>query len=423
VLSISRLISSCTSNHDWVPNVVKLFRRGKSKTSPWHFRITTTDPTGKKKRVTICTQLADKRAAEDFAAEYCGKQARIRSGLVSQAEVRQDAAAKSAIAEAHELFIVTLKNQRRSSQYVDDHERIWTELIESAGWQTIGDITEDGLVRYLQGLHAAKMSARTVQKAARAAKQFGRWLAVSGRLAADPFLRVKPPSPRVDRSFRRRMLLPTEWPWLVQAVRSKPIRYRMTSDERLALYDLAIQTGLRNDELRSLRVGDLYADAVQPYVTLGGEFTKDKKPAKQYIRRELAQLLRTLTARAMPEAPLLPLPRRWNNAKMLRDDLAEARRLWLAAGNTEPADFLEVLNSQQQILDFHSLRHTCGAWLALAGVQPKQIQTVMRHSTITLTLDTYGHLLPNTQHDAVEAQAKILGSQFVAAKWSQGDAG
>ncbi|MBI3862791.1 MAG: site-specific integrase, partial [Planctomycetia bacterium] len=37
------------------------------------------------------------------------------------------------------------------------------------------------------------------------------------------------------------------------------------------------------------------------------------------------------------------------------------------------------------------MRHTCGAWLAMAGAHPKAVQAIMRHSTIVLTMDTYGH--------------------------------
>jgi len=51
--------------------------------------------------------------------------------------------------------------------------------------------------------------------------------------------------------------------------------------------------------------------------------------------------------------------------------------------------------------DFHALRHTCGEWLALAGVHPKVIQEVMRHYTITLTMDAYGHLLPRQTADTI----------------------
>ncbi len=51
----------------------------------------------------------------------------------------------------------------------------------------------------------------------------------------------------------------------------------------------------------------------------------------------------------------------------------------------EASDFLADVNHEGEHLDFHGLRHTCGAWLAMAGVHPKVVQTVMRHGSITLT--------------------------------------
>lgn len=44
---------------------------------------------------------------------------------------------------------------------------------------------------------------------------------------------------------------------------------------------------------------------------------------------------------------------------------------------------------------FHDLRHTCVALLIGAGAHPKEISTRMGHSTIMVTMDTYGHLLPS----------------------------
>ena len=37
----------------------------------------------------------------------------------------------------------------------------------------------------------------------------------------------------------------------------------------------------------------------------------------------------------------------------------------------------------------------------MAGVPIKTVQAVMRHSSITLTMDTYGHLFPGQEADAV----------------------
>lgn len=46
-------------------------------------------------------------------------------------------------------------------------------------------------------------------------------------------------------------------------------------------------------------------------------------------------------------------------------------------------------------LRFHDLRHTCAALLIAQGAHPKEIQERLGHSTIRLTFDRYGHLLPS----------------------------
>ena len=43
------------------------------------------------------------------------------------------------------------------------------------------------------------------------------------------------------------------------------------------------------------------------------------------------------------------------------------------------------------VLDFHLLRHATGSLLIAAGVHPKTVQAILWHSTITLTMDRYGH--------------------------------
>jgi integrase len=104
---------------------------------------------------------------------------------------------------------------------------------------------------------------------------------------------------------------------------------------------------------------------------------------------------------------------------MLRADLAAARNQWLHDAIKKPdeyhrrkrSDFLCETNHAGQVFDCHGLRHTCGAWLAMTGAHPKVVQTVMRHSSITLTMDTYGHLFPGQEADAVAKLRDILAAK------------
>ena len=44
----------------------------------------------------------------------------------------------------------------------------------------------------------------------------------------------------------------------------------------------------------------------------------------------------------------------------------------------------------------------------MTGSHPKTVQTIMRHSTITLAMDTYGHLFPGQEADAVANMRQML---------------
>jgi len=52
-------------------------------------------------------------------------------------------------------------------------------------------------------------------------------------------------------------------------------------------------------------------------------------------------------------------------------------------------------------ISFHSCRHTYGALLIAKNVPIKYIQRQLGHSTIKMTMDTYGHLMPETHEQAI----------------------
>ena len=50
---------------------------------------------------------------------------------------------------------------------------------------------------------------------------------------------------------------------------------------------------------------------------------------------------------------------------------------------------------------FHDLRRTFGSLMIEAGEHPKIVQEMLGHSQISLTLDTYSHVLPDIQWEAI----------------------
>jgi integrase len=56
----------------------------------------------------------------------------------------------------------------------------------------------------------------------------------------------------------------------------------------------------------------------------------------------------------------------------------------------------------------HGLRYTAATLLLGKGVHPKIVQEMLGHSTITQTMDTYSHVLPDMQDQAVTAMETVL---------------
>jgi integrase len=60
----------------------------------------------------------------------------------------------------------------------------------------------------------------------------------------------------------------------------------------------------------------------------------------------------------------------------------------------------------------HCLRHACASLWIESGMNAKRIQTLMGHSSITLTYDRYGHLFADgaaDQRAAEDIQFRLLG--------------
>ena len=57
---------------------------------------------------------------------------------------------------------------------------------------------------------------------------------------------------------------------------------------------------------------------------------------------------------------------------------------------------------------FHDLRHSTATLLLSLGVHPKVVQELLRHSQISVTLDTYSHVLPNLQREAMAKMDRLL---------------
>ena len=60
------------------------------------------------------------------------------------------------------------------------------------------------------------------------------------------------------------------------------------------------------------------------------------------------------------------------------------------------------------VIRLHDLRHTHATHLLMAGVNVKVVSERLGHSSVSFTLDTYGHVMPGQQAEAAAAAAALI---------------
>ena len=60
-------------------------------------------------------------------------------------------------------------------------------------------------------------------------------------------------------------------------------------------------------------------------------------------------------------------------------------------------------------LRFHDLRHSAASLLLAQGVHPRAIMELLGHSSITVTMNVYGHVMPAMMREAADKMEAILG--------------
>ncbi len=59
-------------------------------------------------------------------------------------------------------------------------------------------------------------------------------------------------------------------------------------------------------------------------------------------------------------------------------------------------------------LTTYSLRHSCATLLLQANVNPKIVSERLGHAGISITLETYSHVLPGLQENVTDKLASVL---------------
>jgi integrase len=192
--------------------------------------------------------------------------------------------------------------------------------------------------------------------------------------------------------------------------------FEVAAEDRLeALYVLAVTTGMRRGELLGLHWADVDLDGgyVQVHYTLqhlkDGAYTF-APPKTLRSRRKVALTTVAIAAlrrhRQRQDEERAAIGAEWREEDMVFTNGTGGP---LRANHILQRRFTPLLRKAGlPLIRFHDLRHTAATLLLRQGVHPKIVAEMLGHSTISMTLDIYSHVIPDMQKDATVALDRLL---------------
>jgi integrase len=173
-----------------------------------------------------------------------------------------------------------------------------------------------------------------------------------------------------------------------------------TGDRYAALYVLALHTGLREGEMLGLRWDELDLESSTPTLqvrrtlseTRTGhkfELLKSGRGRSTKLSRKAVDALRSHRAKQVKEKLRLGSLRQDNELVF-----PTTTGTTTSGTNLLGRYFRPVLKrAELPAVRLHDLRHTCATILLMAGKHPKYVQELLGHVSISITLDTYSHVI------------------------------
>jgi len=303
--------------------------------------------------------------------------------------------------------IVHLKPKTRESYESIVHKHLRPRF----GRVPIAAIDYPTVLAFVAELSEAGCAAKTVRNVRDVLRLIFQIAVRAGAIKSNPVVDIK-----VARTSRTEMLFlePEQIMDLAREVTKPPARYRR--DERRVTgypeYGIFVRfaafTGLRAGELVGLRVKDLQLmrRRVQVHQSASEAYGQLQiVPTKTYERRSVP------IPRSLIDELTMHVADRPSDDFVWRSPQGGAFRYsnWMKR-HFKPAVERSLAPDETR---FHDLRHTYAALLIAQGAHPRAIMERMGHSTITVTLDNYGHLFPKLDEaldDALESVYRTSAS-------------
>jgi integrase len=318
--------------------------------------------------------VTDKQVADKKAHEFIQERERETAGILEPKAVRDSA--KKALTAHLDDYVADLtargRNGRggRGARLVASRIRA---LLQECDWQVPCNVTADSFSAWR---NRQTCSPRTLNHYLQGMISLLNWMERVGRIKTNPLKNVGKADERGKQKRVRRAFTDEELRKLVAG-----------SEDRGIIYFTAARTGLRQEELKQMKWGDLRLDANVPFVVVRDYAAKNKKKESVQLVPEIVEAL-TAHRPAGCTATDVVFP----------NGIPRARRLTLDL----EANGIPYRDELGRYGDFHALRYTWATFLQRNGVAQRFAMKLMRHSDIRLTAQVYTDEMQLPIYDAIK---------------------
>jgi integrase len=304
-----------------------------------------------------------------------------------------------------------------SEQWIEDYVRIECKASTASGYEGVlalylrpkfgskrlDDIRRDDVKAMINDLVDRDLSRNTIRNALSVIRGIFNQAIESGLLESNP-------AARLGRFTRTAKTAETRGTALTSSETTQFLKAaREVCGEYYGLFLTALRGGLRRGELVALQWGDIQLGTDQEdsnrfmivrhnYVRRQHTTTKSKKSRRVDLSRELRAVLLELRDKRLLEAYL-------QGKHDISDELVfpSPEGSILDPDNLYHRYFQPVLTKAGlRKIRLHDLRHTFGSLLLQSGAPIVYVKEQMGHSSIQVTVDTYGHLIPGANVSFVD---------------------
>ncbi len=289
----------------------------------------------------------------------------------------QQASAGKPLTDLVSEFVQFLEAKERTEKYISSTQKELGRVFEGCLFRYWSDISPTKVMAYLKKLRDEGLSYRRSNAYLKSTKAFCKWIVDCGYVSRSPLHHLRTLDTELDRRRQRRALTTNELRRLLKTTINSEKHFGMTGAERCLLYYATARTGLRKNEVRTLKIESIDLDDLTVTIKAGNSKhrTEDVLP----LRRDLGSRLKEFFRGKLPTAKAFGGTYKQltdKTADMLKADLAEAG--------------IEYIDSAGKVCDFHSLRGTFITALDKTDASLKERMTLARHSDKgNLTLGTY----------------------------------